>query len=174
MDVARYLLTEAAEQTFTLSSAARRNLFIGGESAGGHLTALTGLALRDAGDADKVRGLVLSYGVYDMSGTPSVRQREQPLVLNYEDMRQFRSVYMPGLEEEELRHPSRSPLYAKLDNMPPAYFQVGTADLLLDDTLFMHARYLAAGNKATIDIVPGGLHVRFPTTLDAENAQAAS
>ena len=94
-----------------------------------------------------------------MSGTPSVRRQVEPLVLCYEDMKQFRSVYMPGLSEEELRHPSRSPLYADLKGMPPGYFQVGTADLLLDDTLFMHARYLAAGNQASIDVVPGGLHV---------------
>ncbi len=39
--------------------------------------------------------------------------------------------------------------------MPPALFSVGTADALLDDTLFMHGRWLAAGNAAELAILPG-------------------
>jgi len=42
--------------------------------------------------------------------------------------------------------------------MPPALFSVGTADALLDDTLFMHARWIAAGNEAELGIYPGGAH----------------
>ena len=40
--------------------------------------------------------------------------------------------------------------------MPPAFFTVGTADALLDDTLFMHARWIAAGNNAQLAIYPCG------------------
>jgi acetyl esterase/lipase len=57
--------------------------------------------------------------------------------------------------------------------MPPALFTVGTADALLDDTLFMHARWIAAGNDAELEIHPGGAHgfTLFPNAL-ADKAAA--
>jgi acetyl esterase/lipase len=46
-------------------------------------------------------------------------------------------------------------------------FSVGTRDALLDDTLFMHARWIAAGNPAELAIYPGGAHgfTLFPNDL---------
>jgi acetyl esterase/lipase len=35
---------------------------------------------------------------------------------------------------------------------------VGTIDPLLDDTLFMYARWIAAGNEAELAVYPGGVH----------------
>jgi acetyl esterase/lipase len=51
--------------------------------------------------------------------------------------------------------------------MPSALFTVGTADALLDDTLFMYARWLAAGNAAELAVYPGGAHgfTLFPNAL---------
>jgi acetyl esterase len=48
-----------------------------------------------------------------------------------------------------------------------ALFSVGTKDALLDDTLFMHARWIAAGNAAELAIYPGGPHgfTLFPSEL---------
>jgi acetyl esterase/lipase len=43
--------------------------------------------------------------------------------------------------------------------MPPALFTVGTLDPLIDDTLFMYARWLAAGGSAELAVYPGGTHV---------------
>jgi acetyl esterase/lipase len=56
------------------------------------------------------------------------------------------------------REPDVNPLFADLTGMPPALFVVGTMDPLLDDTLFMHARWLAACNKAELNVYPGGMH----------------
>ena len=68
--------------------------------------------------------------------------------------------------------PDISPLYANLKGLCPALFSVGTKDALLDDTLFMHARWIAAGNPAELTIHPGGAHgfTLFPNDL----AKAAS
>jgi len=46
-------------------------------------------------------------------------------------------------------------------------FSVGTKDALLDDTLFMHARWIAAGNPAELAVYPGGAHgfTLFPNDL---------
>ncbi|MBO41347.1 MAG: hypothetical protein CL729_07350 [Chloroflexi bacterium] len=59
---------------------------------------------------------------------------------------------------EDRTDPDISPLNGKLDNLPPALFTVGTLDPLLDDSLFMHSRWIAAGNPSEIAIYPGGLH----------------
>ncbi|BFZ54957.1 hypothetical protein PYCC9005_001995 [Savitreella phatthalungensis] len=168
-DAAVYMASESALAVFEVDQDAQRNLFVGGESAGGHLAALTALHLRDTGKPDVLKGAVLTYGVFDLSFTPSVRACKVPLVLEYTDMLKFRQAYLPDKStDDEFKHPQISPLYADLKNLPPALFQCGTRDLLLDDTLFMHARWLAAGNRAKIDIVSGGFHGYATSSLPVQ------
>jgi acetyl esterase/lipase len=147
-------------------------LTIGGESAGGHLTAVTILRLRDRHGYTGWRGANIVYGAFDLSLTPSQRQfGNTRLVLRTIDMQQFYNAFLPTVTE---RHdPDISPLYADLKGLCPALFSVGTKDPLLDDTLFMHARWVAAGNKAELTIYPGGAHgfTLFPNAL-SENATA--
>jgi acetyl esterase/lipase len=65
------------------------------------------------------------------------------------------------------REPDVSPLWADLHDLPSALFTIGTLDPLLDDSLFMHARWIAAGNQAELAIYSGGVHgfSAFPTAL---------
>ena len=49
-------------------------LTIGGESAGGHLTAVTILRMRDRHGYTGFRGANIVYGAFDLSMTPSQRQ----------------------------------------------------------------------------------------------------
>ena len=126
---------------------------IGGESAGAHLAAVTACALRGA---PGLAGCVFQYGMFDLSGTPSVRNwGETYLVLSTPVIRWFVENLTGG---EGLEDPERSPLYADLSGLVPALFQCGTADPLLDDTLFMAARWAAAGNPVEQAIAPGGVH----------------
>lgn len=71
------------------------------------------------------------------------------------------------------RHPDVSPLYADLAGLPPALISVGTEDPLLDDSLFLHARWLGGGSEAQLALWPGGAHgfTAFPIPL-AERANA--
>jgi len=132
-------------------------LTIGGESAGGHLTAVTVLRMRDRHGYTGFRGANIVYGAFDLSMTPSQRQfGDTRLVLRTIDMQQFYNAFLPMFRER--RDPDISPLYADLRNLCPALFTVGTKDALLDDTLFMHARWIAAGNDAELAIYPGGPH----------------
>ena len=138
-----------------------------GESAGSTLAVLSLLALREQGrlGADIV-GTALAYGLYDVSGGPSQRLDTAALAV----FNDAQSLVYPGLTIEQRRVPSISPLYADLRSLPPALFSVGTADALIDDTLFMYQRWKAAGNDAQLDVYPESLHGfdMFPTTMAAE------
>jgi acetyl esterase/lipase len=141
-------------------------LTIGGESAGGHLTAVTILRMRDRHGYTGFRGANIVYGAFDLSMTPSQHQfGNTRLMLRTIDIQQFYNAFLPAITD---RHtPDISPLYADLKGLCPALFTVGTKDALLDDSLFMHARWVAAGNAAELAIYPGGAHgfTLFPNSL---------
>ena len=137
----------------------------GGESAGAHLAALTLLRLRDKHGWTGAHAANLTFGAFDIAQTPSARKADdERLVLRGLDMRRFGDAFLPGVSPEDRRDPAISPLYADLGDMPPAIFTVGTRDPLLDDSLFMHARWMAAGNRAALKVYPGAAHgfVAFP------------
>lgn len=146
-------------------------LTIGGESAGGHLSAVTLLRMRDKHGYTGFKGANLVFGAFDMGMTPSQRQfGNERLILRTVDIQQFGDAFLPvGIDRSD---PDVSPLYARLHDMPPALFTIGTRDALMDDSLFMHARWVAAGNEGELGIYPGGAHgfVAFP----GEIAQAAN
>jgi acetyl esterase len=140
-------------------------LLIGGDSAGAHLAAVALLRLRDRHGITPYCGANLGYGVFDVSQTPSSKNwGEDALILSSPVMKWFGDHFAPP---EIQRDPDVSPLYADLRGMPPALFTVGTHDPLLDDSTFMHARWLAAGNESELAVYPGGVHgiTGFPTAL---------
>jgi acetyl esterase/lipase len=145
---------------------------IGGESAGANLSVATLLRLRDRHGLTPFRAANLNAGAYDLALTPSARNwGDEPLVLNTRDINVFVGHYLR--EGGELASADVSPLHADLKGLPPALFTIGTRDALLDDTLFMAPRWLAAGNGAELAVYPGGCHVfvGFPGSL-ADQAQA--
>src|SRR3954470_589552 len=163
--VARWLV-EHGESEFGSS-----RIVIAGESAGGYYAAPTLLRIRDELDAvDRVVGANLVFGVYDLSGTPSIRgarPSDTPDILT-EDVGAFvNECFLPGQSVEDCKAPSISPLYADLHDLPPALFTVGSADHLLDDSLFMAARWEAYGNESELAVYPDCIHgfTAFPTEL---------
>src|SRR5262245_3389086 len=132
-------------------------LVIGGESAGAHLSAITLLRLRDRHGATPFRAANLVYGCYDVTLTPSARNwGERYLVLSTPIIEWFMEMWVP--DRARRAEPDVSPLRAELHRLPPALFTVGTLDPLLDDSLFMAARWAAAGNRAELAVYPGGVH----------------
>jgi acetyl esterase/lipase len=133
-------------------------LIIGGESAGANLAAVSLLRLRDLHQLQPFRAANLVFGVYDFAGTPSCGILGQTTIaLNARRMAWYARNYMA--DADRLREPDISPLWADLSGMPPALFTVGTLDPLLDDSIFMHGRWLAAGNQSEIAVYPGGTHL---------------
>jgi acetyl esterase/lipase len=140
-------------------------LVIGGDSAGATLSVGTLLRLRDRHQLQPFRAANLVFGVYDWTFTPSVLSGQSLPALNTRRMQFFVDQYVT--DQTRLREPDVSPLYAELAGLPPARFTVGTMDPLLDDSMFMHARWLAAGNQSELAIFPGGTHLftNQPTAL---------
>jgi len=132
-------------------------LAIGGESAGGHLSAVTLLRLRDRHQLSPFSVALFNYGCFDLGMTPSARNwGEEKLVLNTPSIVAFSKSFLPP--GTDTKNPDVSPLYADLRGMPAAIFSAGTRDALLDDSLFMAPRWLAAGNAAELAIHPGACH----------------
>lgn len=166
-EAAALWLVEHAQREFGTD-----RLAIGGESAGAHLSAVTLLRLRDRHGCRAFRAANLVFGCYDLTLTPSARAfGDERLVLRTIDTERFADAFLPGVADR--RAPDVSPLYADLGGMPPALFTVGTRDGLLDDSTFMHARWLAAGNAAELAVYPGGAHgfTAFPIGI-ARDANA--
>jgi acetyl esterase len=131
-------------------------IVIGGASAGGHLAAVTLQRMRDHHGYTGFLGADMLYGVYDLAGTPWMKTVGETVpAWDWRSMQQ-------GVEwfagNEDLSAPDVSPLTGDLTSMPPALFSIGTRDSLLEDSLFMHARWLAAGNEAELAVYPGGVH----------------
>ena len=150
-------------------------LSIGGESAGAYLAVTTLLRLRDVGLASAFAAAVLTFGAYDLSLTPSARNwGDRYALISTPILRKYIDAFVPS--DVDPRSPTVSPLYADLSGLPPALFTVGTLDPLLDDTLFMARRWAAAGNVATLDVYPGGIHAftAFPIEIARRAASRQS
>lgn len=139
---------------------------IGGESAGGHLSLVTLLRLRDRHALTPFSAANLVAGCYDLRLTPSAANwGDEKLVLNTRDMTKFVESFIQN--GESLEDPDISPIFADLAGLPPALMTVGTRDPLLDDSLFLAPRWAAAGNDVELAVYPGGAHVfmGFPGDL---------
>jgi acetyl esterase/lipase len=166
---ARWLIDVAVERFGT------DKIVIGGESAGAHLAATTLLSMKSEGKLDRFHGALMTYGAYDLTMTPSVANwGARKLLLSTPTIAWFtKNLKVPS---DKLRDPLASPLYGDLSGMPPALFQSGTFDPLVDDTAFMAARWAQAGGDATTIWYPGGTHAfdYFDTPLAKKAALDAA
>jgi acetyl esterase/lipase len=132
-------------------------LAIGGESAGATLAVPTLVRMRDRHGFTGFRAANLSYGNYDTTMTPSQTWNGAlGYLISTEMIRNCSNAYAPDVSKRA--DPDLSALYADVRDMPPALFSVGTLDPFLDDSLFLYARWIAAGNEAELAVYPGAPH----------------
>lgn len=156
------------------------NIMMGGHSAGGHLTAVWVIRARDERPDlfRRVNAVFLTYGAFDLGEAPSVRSmKDDSLVITREQYDCFQEFAFPGLDLDAKRDPAISPLYADPKGLPPALITVGSLDPLLDDSLFLAARWQAAGNDTALDVWPGCVHGfvdRDPATAELYTERLSS
>ncbi len=141
-------------------------LCIAGDSAGGGLTVAALVALRYRGQPMPAAGLCLSPWV-DMEGvgaSMAAKEDEDP-TLNHEALLWFSERYLAGADT---RAPLAAPIYADLSGLPPLLIQVGTAEVLLDDSLRLAERARTAGVDVSLDVAHDMMHVwhLFAPVLD--------
>ena len=155
----------AARWLLTTDEFAGLPVIVVGESAGGHLAAATLLALKQwPALLQRVSGAVLYYGVYDLTGTPSVRAAgPDTLLLDGPGMVTALALLTPGLSDEARRQPPLSPLYGDLRGLPPALMFVGELDPLKDDTLLIAERWPGAQACLVPEAAHGFIH--FPVAM---------
>ena len=139
---------------------------IGGDSAGGGLTVAALVALRYRGQPMPAAGLCLSPWV-DMEGvgaSMTAKADEDP-TLNHEVLLWFSERYLAGADA---RAPLAAPIYADLSGLPPLLIQVGTAEVLLDDSLRLAEHAREAGVDVSLDVAHDMMHVwhLFEPVLD--------
>ena len=177
-DVAEWLV-DHAQQRFGAPLC-----FVGGESAGAHLSLLVVLYMLQHGigrySEFRLKGLLLHYGCFSLRWLPSVYEvsrRVPSLVLDLRILSAFRDAFVPGWTDATLDKAELSPLYAELDRLrgklPPTLFTCGTEDYLLDDTLFMSTRWLVAGGEVTVKIIPGAPYGFMSFPRDTEGSGSA-
>ena len=144
-------------------------LAIGGESAGATLAVPTLVRMRDRHGFTGFKAANLSYGNYDTSMTPSQsRIGKLGYMLRTADIEQCSNLYAPDASKR--RDPDMSALYADVHDMPAALFSVGTLDPFLDDSMFLYAHWISAGNTAELAVYPGATHGfnMFPLPVAAQ------
>ncbi|WOD13227.1 alpha/beta hydrolase [Pseudomonas sp. NyZ704] len=139
-----------------------------GESAGAHLAAATLLRLKESSALfERVTGALLYYGVYDLTGTASVRNAPpETLVLDGPGMVEALCMLTPELTDQQRVAPPLSPLHGSFTNFPPALMFVGELDPLIDDTLNLADKWRASA-AVELQLLPSSPHgfIHFPTQL---------
>jgi acetyl esterase/lipase len=134
-----------------------QNIVISGDSAGGGLTAATLLKLRDDGVTLPAGGVLLSPWT-DLDGTgDSVRTNRRLDPILTADILFFAANLYVG--DDDPKNPYISPLYADLKGIPPLLIQVGTAEIILDDSTRFAEKAKSAGVEVTLDVWEDMLHV---------------
>jgi acetyl esterase len=130
---------------------------LAGASAGANLALAAALALRDQG-ASAGWALVLFYGVFGADlDTASYRAfGDGSFGLSRAAMAQYLDWYDPAGRRDD--DPLLQPLLADLRNLPPTWLLAAGLDVLRDDTLALHRRLIAAGNRVTLRYEPGVVH----------------
>lgn len=132
-------------------------LALAGDSAGGGLSLATLVALRDAGDPLPAAAALLSPWT-DLAHTgASITERAaaDPFV-DRAYLETMAACYLGG---HDPRDPLASPLYADLCGLPPLLIQVGTAEILLDDSVRVAEAVRRCGGSVTLEQWPDMVHV---------------
>jgi monoterpene epsilon-lactone hydrolase len=129
-----------------------------GESAGGGLAVTTCLAARDAGLPLPAALAIFSPGLDATRSGGSMRTKEDvDPFFTRESVGRTGAMYLAGADPHQ---PLLSPaLYADLTGFPPMLIQVGTNEILLDDSTRFAARARRAGADVILDVTAGVPHV---------------
>ena len=151
-----------------------RDIILAGDSAGGNLALSLMLRLKQENRL-LPRGAVLMSPWTDLtsSGKSHISKASIDPVLNADYLQEMITNYAPG---QDLTNPLISPLFGNFEGFPPVYIQVGSNEILLDDSNMLYKKLLKANVSVKLDLFKGMWHVfqmsPFKTAYEAMDKNA--
>ncbi len=151
-----------------------RDIIVAGDSAGGNLALSLVLKLKEE-QRLLPRGLILMSPWTDLtsSGKSHVTKADIDPVLNASYLAKMIDNYAKG---QELNNPYISPLFGNYEGFPPTYIQVGSNEILADDSVMLYKKLLKANVSVKLDVFKGMWHVfqmsPFKTAYEAMDKNA--
>ncbi|MBS0393744.1 MAG: alpha/beta hydrolase fold domain-containing protein [Proteobacteria bacterium] len=149
----------AYRQLLDLGFAPQR-IVLSGLSAGGGLALGVLLAIRDRGWPLPAAAIAMSP-LTDLTDThvdsSRVRNARRDAVLSLAHGEELRSMYVGG-DPALYTHPYVSPAFGDYHDLPPVLFQVGSTEVMLDDSRRAASRIRATGGSAEVEIWDGMPH----------------
>ena len=151
-----------------------RDIILAGDSAGGNLVLSLMLRLKQENRL-LPRGAVLMSPWTDLtsSGKSHVAKASIDPVLNAGYLQEMITNYATG---RDLTNPLISPLFGDFEGFPPVYIQVGSNEILLDDSNMLYKKLLKANVSVKLDLFKGMWHVfqmsPFKTAYEAMDKNA--
>lgn len=135
------------------------DIIVSGDSAGGNLALELCLELKKK-ERMLPGALILMSPWTDMclTNTSYKTYEEKDPLLTYDYVAMARLAYL-GSDVTDYENPDYSPLMADLSLMPPALIQVGSNEILRDDSEKLVKKYIKYGSYAKLEVYPGGWHV---------------
>jgi acetyl esterase len=133
-------------------------LAIGGDSAGANLAVAACLQLRDEGQGDAIRAMVLNYGVFDGDLTTESHRRfgGPGHMLESEEMAGFWRNYLR--DDADRTNPLACPLQADLRGLPAAFMAIAEQDVLTDENAAMAEKLRRSAVPVEAIVYPGTAH----------------
>lgn len=146
-----------------------KDLIVAGDSAGGNLALVLTLILQER-NMELPKSLVLFSPWTDMTSSGKSYHAKELVdpVLTNEYIKKAVSCYIGNIDACS---PYVSPLFADFKGFPPVYIQVGTNEILLDDSRALYKQLLTHNVYAKLDLFEGMWHVfQMSPILKAEEA----
>ena len=136
---------------------------IAGDSAGGGLTLVTCISIRDSGEPiPSSLACISPWTDLEMTGESVKTHKNIDPMVTFAPIQIMASLQIMAsnyIGSNDPRSPLISPIYADLKDFPPMIIQVGSDEILLDDSMRMAERAKQAGVDLTINIYEGMWHV---------------
>ena len=130
---------------------------VSGDSAGGGLAAATLMLLRDRELGEPAAGMLISpWADLTCSSKSMTSRADIDPWLEQSTLKEMADAYLGGKGAES--HLA-SPVFGSLEGLPPLLIQVGTREILHDDSLRMAGKAAEAHLDVTLEIWDGMIHV---------------
>ena len=133
------------------------NMIIDGDSAGGGLSIATVLALKEKSGSLPAAVVCLSpWTDLALTGQSHTTKAKAEAILNKDVLHEWALCYT---DESNLTNPLVSPIHGDFHGFPPLLIQVGSEEILLDDSTLLAEKAKSAGVDVTLKIWDGMWHV---------------